>query len=163
MTVLFVGELNPYGPDEEFALYPRPRGAAGDRLCRLVLGLHERTYMQLHRANLCTERWTIKSARERAKKLLLDGPSRPWKLVVALGAKVAGAFWDACFDDYDYSPIRFETVDFGLHYPGEVLYLPHPSGLNRDWNDPSMPGRCRNVLEQLAPQVPWGEALGECT
>lgn len=45
--------------------------------------------------------------------------------------------------------------------PTTFVLLPHPSGLCREWNDPSAVTRARRVLEFVAPDVPWGDAEGD--
>lgn len=147
--VLLVGEMNPYGSRPGFALWDEPEGATGDRL-RGILGLSTGTYRALWRANLCTGRWSMKKARERANELRLAfrNGGRPWALVVLLGRKVADAF--------EYGG-EFFTHDAVFGYGS--LSLPHPSGLNRLWNAAGAPARARALLRGVAPGVPWGEAL----
>jgi hypothetical protein len=131
---LLVGEANPYGGDPEFALWPAPRGCAGDRLCRLVLGMTEGEYFAaFDRVNLCPRMWSIRQARARAVQIEMDrgGP------VVLLGAKVCDAFRRA-----------FRPFTVVLTAPGApaLVILPHPSGRSRLWNEPGSWGRARSVL-----------------
>ena len=67
MKPLLVGETNPYGGADEFALYPSPPGCTGHRLCHLILQLDADEYLERYdRANLCVGKWRIADAREAA-------------------------------------------------------------------------------------------------
>jgi hypothetical protein len=147
---LFVGEVNPYREEPEFALYPYPLHSSGARLMRVVCGLPERVYLACHRTNLCTERWSLREARRRADKLLLDEPSRPWDVVVMLGCRVRDAFY------YQY-PL-FSSQECGLYWPVTLISLPHPSGLSRAWDMPGNVDRARDLLRAHCPLLPWGTA-----
>lgn len=156
MLAVFVGEQNPYGADPYFALYPRPRGAAGDRLCRLVLGIREAQYLsEFKRVNLCDGPWRIAAARERAFTVVRDATVP----VVLLGANVCNA------TGVPYKPFtayRIKVGDNGFHpcgafehragapMPGEawrmLAVLPHPSGRNLMWNQPGAFERARQLL-----------------
>ena len=88
LSVLLVGEVNPYGMDPKLALYHLPRGASGNRL-RLILGLCDVTYNQLPKVNLCNGRFSVFAAMERAEEIL----ARPYpKTLVLLGVKVGKSF-----------------------------------------------------------------------
>jgi hypothetical protein len=130
-----VGEANPYGGDPEYALWPAPRGCAGDRLCRLVLQMGEEEYLdRFERVNLCPTAWSIRAARDRASQLLESRDSA----VVLLGARVCDAFRVA-FRPFSLtqSPSR-----------PTLVVLPHPSGLSRLWNEPGAYARARQVLRE---------------
>jgi hypothetical protein len=50
---LLVGEVNPYGGDPYYALYPAPDGCSGHRLCYLILGMRREDYLEsFERINL---------------------------------------------------------------------------------------------------------------
>jgi hypothetical protein len=137
---LLVGELNPYGADPKFALYPFPRGAAGDRLCRLIMGLSGGEYMaRFDRVNLCAGRWSVRDARAMANRLSREAEERP--AIVLLGRKVSDAF------GIEYEPF---TVKRGRERAGAwrttVVVLPHPSGLCRTWNETGAIDRARAAL-----------------
>ncbi len=142
--ILLVGELNPYGADPRFALYPRPRHASGNRL-REILGLTDEEYLKgTSRCNLCTGAWSAKSAREAAAHILAEEP--PGTCVVLCGAKVAKAFGVPYGGGY-----VVRCTDRGLR----LLSIPHPSGLNRLWNDPEVAHAVRAAFLQLTvPPVP---------
>lgn len=127
MKPVLIGESNPYGGDPYYALVPYPDGCSGHRLCRLVLGLTDDEYMdRFDRVNLCDGKWSIKSARERAD-LLRHTHSRH----ILLGAKVAAAF------GVEFKP--FEVIQ-------SLLVLPHPSGLNRMWQEQGAFERARKAV-----------------
>lgn len=134
---LLVGELNPYGPDQRFALYPSPPGSAGDRLCRLILRLDPGEYLRrFERANLCTGRFSASEARHAAQQIRLG---ERW--TVLLGRRVADAFRRA-----HAIPLEPMTVDDRPEV--RLVVLPHPSGRNLYWNDPANFERCRELLRR---------------
>lgn len=140
---LFIGEANPYGSDPYYALYPRPEGSAGHRMCHLVLGFkYEKAYLRaFERHNLCPKNWSMNAAREEAVRLY----SVPHFQAVLCGRKVAAAF-------------RLEDVPpFTIHRPwGDnfpsrwMVVLPHPSGLCREWNAEAFQ-RARELVQRVYP------------
>lgn len=130
MKVLLVGEANPYSLDPHDALLPEPRGAAGDRLRRLLEMTDEEYLATFARINLCRRTWDRARAREKAARILAEWPDP----VVLLGRKVAAAF-----------ELAFEP--FSRH--GRLLVLPHPSGLNRMWDAPGVRARGRDAVYAL--------------
>lgn len=147
--VLLLGENNPYGSDPQFALYCYPPGCAGYRL-RRIFGLPQYQYLGLHRANLCEGDWTMGEARRRAKIYTAD-PSAPWRVIVMLGRKVADAFdYDRPFFTHDVMPMTGGEMT--------LVSLPHPSGRNTVWNDKRLVDRARDIMRELAPDLPWGSA-----
>jgi hypothetical protein len=149
--ILLLGETNPYGPDPEFALYCDPPGCSGHRL-RRILGLSEPAYLGLHRKNLCDGDWSMKAAQTRAFDLL--NPRAPWQVIVLLGRKVTRAFEKLALDD-----VRLNAFSTQVCCPGMTLVsLPHPSGQNAGLWPPSARDRARQILQELAPEVPWGSA-----
>lgn len=140
--VVLVGELNPYGGDPRHALYDEPERASGGRLRRLVLGLPRRLYLDpelIERGNLCTGRWSAPAARARAARVVEE---RPESVIVMLGRRVAAAFGR-------------ESMDAATR-DGRFVAIPHPSGLNRAWNDRTLVPRVRALLDEVAPEIPWG-------
>jgi len=147
--VLILGEINPYGPDPEFALYCDPPGCSGHRL-RLFLGLPEADYLNLHRKNLCDGDWSMKAAQKRASALL--DPQAPWQVIVLLGRKVTHAFEKLALNGVPL--VAFSTRKC---CPGMTLVsLPHPSGQNASLWPPSARDRARQIMRELAPEVAWG-------
>jgi hypothetical protein len=141
-----VGELNPYqatdvDPFGEYDLYPAPDGSAGERLCRYVLGLQRKDYLNLfNRRNLLrTQRWSVTSARAAARELVVHVRSAP---LVLLGAKVAAAF------GLPFEP--YSTRKWVGHEKEQVIViLPHPSGLSRAWNAPDAVEKARRAVDPL--------------
>lgn len=147
--VLLLGEANPYGPNPEFALYCHPPNCSGHRL-RLILGLPEDDYLDLHRKNLCNGDWSMKSAQTRASELL--SPEAPWRIIVLLGRKVTRAFEKLALDN-----VPLDAFSTRVCCPGITLVsLPHPSGRNAALWSPRERERARQILRGLAPEVPWG-------
>ena len=150
-STLFLGEDNPYGSDPDFALYCYPPGCAGYRL-RRILGLPQHQYLALHRKNLCDGSWSKDRARQRALELL--APLSPWRVMVLLGRKVTETFERVALDGVPLVPFAFKTRRLGM----TLVSLPHPSGRNaRAWS-PALQERTRQILRELAPEVPWGSA-----
>lgn len=145
---LLVGELNPFGGSESFALYPLPAHCSGGRLAR-ILGLEPRQYLRaFDRANLCSGRWSLPAARARAEELLTEDRD----VYVLLGARVARAFCVAF--------LPFSSIEHGVYKPGRAskscwfVQLPHPSGLNRSWNEPGSVDRARRAVSLACG---WGQ------
>jgi len=160
---LLVGEANPYGGSPEFALYPHPRGCAGDRLCRIVLGMEPDRYLDaFDRVNLCPERWSIRQARERAAKIV-QARVDPVP-VVLLGARVCAAFGlkfqpFSVWERVDHRSALDDRVVISARAPSELrappraggvpyVLLPHPSGRSRLWDAPGSVDRARCLLRQ---------------
>lgn len=153
--VVLVGELNPYGMDPAFALYHLPRHASGNRL-REHLGMSDSAYEALDKVNLCIGKWSMPAARAGVDRILDAVALRRWDVVVCMGAKVRSAFKGPAF--YECSRVGLSNgIDvegiLGFH----LVTLPHPSGLNRMWNEPGARGRARELLRRVAPSVAWGE------
>ena len=149
MRPLLVGEANPYGGDPEYALYPYPEGASGDRLCRKVMGLSPREYLAMFdRVNLCPTRWSMKTARLRALEILASDRGAP-RAYVLLGSKVRAAF------GVGHDPFTHFRSLRELPGPQVFVVLPHPSGLSRAWNAPGAYDRAREVLEQAGVLRPF--------
>lgn len=152
MRPLLVGELNPHGIDPRFALYPLPEGSTGHRLCTKVMGLARGAYLRaFDRANLCTGRWSMREARDRARLIDAERTAAPEVPIVLFGRKVCEAFgvWEEPFTiARRYRPAALGVL--GDQRAGQVartyVVLPHPSGRCRAWNDPSAFARARRVL-----------------
>lgn len=133
---VLVGEMNPYGADPYYALYPAPDGCSGHRLCCLILGMQRKAYLDaFERVNLCEGKWSIRAARERAETLWAS-PGR----FILLGAKVCSA-WEKPFEP------------FALSDGGTTLVLPHPSGLCRLWQQPDAFAKARAAVRLLCPEL----------
>ena len=133
---VLVGELNPYGNDPGFALWPEPRGAAGDRLAR-ILGLSDEDYLRrFERANLCTGSWDREVARRHLLALMLEHDK-----IVLLGRKVAGAL-----EKSNVGPAFTARSVEVLGKRWRFVFLPHPSGRCLEWNRPGARDRARELL-----------------
>jgi hypothetical protein len=140
---LIVGESNPYGGDDYYALYPAPDGCSGHRLCCLILGMDPDTYLDVfERCNLLRGKWSAPAAREQAR-LLWERPSSP--RFILLGSKVAAAF-------------QVPFVPFEISEGGTMLVLPHPSGRNPVWGKTGVIERARAAVLSLAPEL--GPVIG---
>lgn len=129
-----VGEANPHSDDPWMALFPLPRGCAGDRLRRL-LGLSRTQYLvRFDRVNLCGRHWSSKTSRRRAQDLRASGGH-----LILLGRRVAGAFG-----------VEADYLAVVRDHPCVFYLLPHPSGLNRWWNDERNCDAARAFLSRLS-------------
>lgn len=132
--VVLVGELNPYQDHKDFDLYDLPERASGHRLREMILGIsREDYYRRFYRRNLCVGKWSLPVARRRAYELCAKFPKHT---LVLLGRKVQAAFG---FFTY---PLPFECLwspksDTMLWPDRFIVRLPHPSGLCREWSDPT--------------------------
>lgn len=140
---LLVGESNPYqktaADADRFAFYPRPRSASGYRLCVLVMGLPEALYLRsFDRVDLCHPKWSQPAARTRANSLIAERGEGD--TIVLCGSKVAAAF------GLEFKAHALTTV----RRPGApaLVVLPHPSGLNRFWQEPRAFERARELLAE---------------
>jgi hypothetical protein len=147
--VLLVGELNPYGSEPEFALYCYPTGCAGYRL-RRIFGLPEHEYLDLHRTNLCVGDWSKAQAKARVLELL--SPDAPWRVIVLLGRKVTEAFEKVALDDVPLVAFSSRVCCPAM----TIVSLPHPSGRNAALWNPKARDRAREIMRELAPELPWG-------
>jgi uracil-DNA glycosylase len=144
--IVIVGELNPYGRDPRYALYDEPVGSAGGRLRRIILGLRRTEYFRrdwFERGNLCTGAWSAPAARTQAGRVVQHHPDAT---ILMLGRKVATAFAQA----------TGAPVVEPFSRDGRFVAIPHPSGLNRAWNDEGAVERARALLVEVCPEVPWG-------
>jgi hypothetical protein len=133
VKLLLVGEDNPHSADPRYALAPWPRGAAGDRLRRL-LEMTDKEYLRAFaRVNLCRGRWDSREAREKAWELQRTWPADAG--IVLLGARVARAF------ELQFHP--FQVI------AGRIASLPHPSGRNRQWNEAGAAERARAQIRGM--------------
>ena len=125
---LLVGEMNPLGGQDAFALFPVPRSRSGGRLATF-LGLSDEEYLaRFDRANLCHGVWSDRVAKATARRLAAS----PRPAYVLLGEKVCAAF------DVEYEPFTVDERPDGATF----AVLPHPSGINRIW--------CRSENVKLA-------------
>jgi hypothetical protein len=133
--VILVGEQNPYGGDDAYALYPAPAGCSGHRLCCLILGMSRRAYLKsFERLNLVQGPWSAAMARHHADEL-----TKTSARFILCGAKVCKAF-------------QIPFMPFEISEGGRMLILPHPSGLNRLWNSETIL-EARGAVAAFAPHL----------
>lgn len=147
---LLIGEMNPYGSNPRHALFHLPERATGHRLQDRILQVSAYDYYRNYdRMNLCVGKWSIKDARLVAsivRKRYFES-----RVIVLLGAKVCSAFGLEYepFAVYrrrtSYHPVWWAS---GAPWPRTYVVIPHPSGLNRLWNDKKMYDRARRVLRE---------------
>ncbi len=146
---LVVGEM-PISEDtseEDEVLTGEEGGTSGLRLCRLAgygddwrrwCGEWDRT--NVFRVRRAAGKWSSRLAAVAAEDMVARFDGRP--SVVLLGKKVGSAFG---FDPRSYSTLSQRNVN-GV----EVTVIPHPSGLNRVWNDPAVSEHVAGVMTRLA-------------
>lgn len=144
MSIVLVGEMNPYGSHPRHALFDEPPNSAGGRLRRRILGMRSEDYLALARYNLCVGAWDLARARERAREITA---SHPGDAIVMLGRKVAGAFDRSGMGAFEVEIVRtfFQANSF--------VALPHPSGRCLVWNEPGSIPRARSLLRQVDPTL----------
>lgn len=118
-------------------------GSTGRNLCAIA-GWDWDTYLAVtDRRNLFDTpmpAWLSDVARSRA---LVLAPDIEGHRILLLGARVARAFGVAAEPPYAWFWQRVGYPDLRL------ARIPHPSGLNRVWNDPAERARARAFLEKL--------------
>lgn len=156
--VWLVGMNNPYGSDERYALYPEPKNAAGDRLCRVILGMDQRDYMRSFiRRNTMKGDWKLSQAKVAAASLFRELPTGA--AVILLGQQV----WEAwrAVDPWrlsrvvDGKPLGWNPFMIRRDDLGDLTYIlfPHPSGLCRLWNDRGNIALARRVVRLVCPEL----------
>lgn len=141
---LLVGEGNPYGADPRMALFPKPDGASGSRLCHDILGFKWAAHYlrAFDRVNLCPRDWSQKEAIQEAVR---QHDGRHWQFIL-LGRKVASAF------RLEHVPPFTIWNYWGPNFPNHwMLTLPHPSGRTQDWNDPAKVQLARRLVRLVYP------------
>lgn len=140
--VVLVGEDNPRSRDPRAALWPLPPNCAGGRLAR-ILGHTRVEYLRLYaRTNLCASgAWSMDEAERAARALLAERPAA----LVLLGARVARAFLRVGVESEMFAIRRVDDV--------LVVALPHPSGRNLAYNDPSRCEAARAIVRELRQRV----------
>src|SRR6185295_2769052 len=87
------------------------------------------------------ERWSEDEAREAAETWCLDNGKRPRRIpLLLLGTKVCNAFG---IEDIEW----LESYASQLWSP--MIAFPHPSGLNRWWNEPENERRARRLARAV--------------
>jgi len=143
---LIVGESNPYPCAALAPDFPNSSGARLLRMINEVATMHPSEYEHaFDRRNLCRRRWNDKVA-ERAGEVLKkelrinDRVILLGRSVVLLGHKVRRAVGVPPLDP------------FGVLFLNGITYycIPHPSGLNRLYNNPALRRHVGQLLLRLA-------------
>jgi hypothetical protein len=134
-----VGESNPYSANSVFALYPTP-GSAGARMAKL-LDLWPWQYLNAFDSGQPMRARQVERAARVARAGTGLGAYQETKVIVMLGARVSQAFGLGDMLPFEKRRCRRSS---GLYVT--FIRVPHPSGLNRAWNDPANVRRLRAVL-----------------
>lgn len=122
-----------------------------------LLGLSCKDYIRtFHRVNLIRDSedeqsWDGRLARAAAEALVT---SRPGGLILALGSRVRNAFCSAARVRAGNQPEFFHGERRRVSAncdPTWILFLPHPSGRNRMWNDRDNIAKLRSTINHWAP------------
>lgn len=135
---MIVGEAP--SPDRDVEQPLCPHTTSGRRLAEILPGEYEADYL---RRNLLEYRvrpgkwavWHRRRAAASAGRMLYEWNAPP--IAILLGRQVAEAF------GLDYVPLKATWLGFL-----RVLIIPHPSGLNRWWNDQGNARRARRFLRR---------------
>jgi hypothetical protein len=145
---LIVGMSNPRSADPAHALYPWPRGCAGNRLYEMLRGENPSVTMSgyvrlFERVNLVSGIWNVQRAHVAAKSLWSTLSDRS---AVLLGREVARAFGFVPSSRW----YKADVIADCHHVEGVDYYLlPHPSGRNLRYNDPEVRRAAGQVLARL--------------
>jgi hypothetical protein len=138
---ILIGMNNPVYPGQpEFALYPYPPGCTGERIWEMInerTPLSKQEYLRaFDRRNLVDSGdWRPGEAADRAAELLPDLRGRE---IVLLGSQVRRAFGLPALLIH---PLRWRGVRW--------RQIPHPSGRNLWYNDPT----CRALVAMLLSEL----------
>ena len=145
MNPVLIGMNNPLSQRPEYALWPDPPGCTGHRIWQMLAsrtGASTHDYIRsFDRRNLVVGQWDRKAAQAEARRLMASGELRG-RIVVLLGDKVREAFR---LDKYLIHPQLVDGVMF--------RQLPHPSGLNRWYNEPVNVSMAGMLLADLYEEV----------
>lgn len=148
--VLIIGMNNPLSSRPDLALWPAPERCTGWRVWRMLTNHSEahgygpilrRQYTQaFDRVNLVVgEDWSIRRAREGWTRLRMERSDlSAYAAVLLLGAEVQRVVLD-----------RIEYPILGQASNPKFWCIPHPSGLNRLYNDPEVRETAAEILHRL--------------
>jgi len=147
---LLVGEQPAPGGRPELPLWPWPERSAGRRLLAMS-GLSAGDYLaRLARVNMARRpvaRWSAKQAEHRAHQLLATLPDGA--RVVLLGARARDAVPALARLGWFEPALLRVTRGHAV-----IVSVPHPSGRNREYNDPANRDRAGSVVR-------WAAGMGE--
>lgn len=142
---ILLGMNNPLSDDPDFDLFPYPEGSAGYRLWKLLPeGTPRIRYLEaFERRNLLRAReWSQPAARAAAALLR---PQLVGRCVVLLGTEVRAAMG---LEPMAPLGTRLECAEDGrVQY--KWVAMPHPSGRNLWYNNPSNRDAARQLLAKL--------------
>lgn len=146
MKPLIIGEAPSKNEDPEKPI----EGRIGKRLAACAGLKYDEFLVFFERVNLLHERqevvgkgfvFELPAAREAAHKL--EETFQPGQIILLLGGRVAEAF--AIHDEYfTKHEVKNEAV---------VYIMPHPSGVNRWWNDPGNHKRASEFMQWVVATV----------
>lgn len=146
--VVLVGLDNPHSTDPRYALFPHPPGCSGYNLWRMLSNVDDsitrHVYLRaFERMNLFPDGpdQRLTDRRHQAASRLLTNIAAGGDASVFLFGKIVR---DAVME-WKTEPFDVRTIQWGLSTL-EVTALPHPSGLNRDYNDPSVRERAARAI-----------------
>lgn len=145
MKPLIVGEANPYTPyPAYYALYPWPPHSAGGRLARMLRMNKEEYLRAFDRVNLFEAppaTWSAPEAREKAREVEWSTDA---EVIFMLGARVAAAFGHRDLPVWGFR----ERANIITGRLVRFIYLPHPSGRCRVWNDKRAEAKLRRIVRK---------------
>ena len=136
--VALIGMNNPLSEDPRHALFPHPPGCTGWRIWQMLrarTGATKTDYLRaFHRYNLGNERHWHREKAEAYWKILEPTLTENFDTIVLLGAAVRQAA---------------DILVSNLYVTRALIALPHPSGLNRWYNDDRNRQIVEIILEEL--------------
>lgn len=148
--IVIIGMNNPESDDPAHALWTQPAGCTGHRLWRMATartGISEEQWLAAtDRRNLCIGEWDLRRAWAQADAWREELRSRT---VLMLGVEVMLAMRESGIGTPGSEHLMYfhwrEDVDWCL--------LPHPSGLNRVWNQHVHVVAAEMLLEDIIRQT----------
>lgn len=149
MNLLFVGLDNPQSSDPRYALWPSPAGCAGHRLLMMMQrawpDFKTSGYLRIARTNLfpigmCPRAFRTSALRIAGEHLVNQTRGKPDLRVVLFGTEVA----DAVIGGMKYKPLKFVVME-----ETSYVFVPHPSGRNRYYNNEMNSRRVGKFLVKL--------------
>lgn len=133
MKFVVVGMNNPLFEDPRRALWPQPDGCTGHRLWLMAAartGVTQEEWVDMtDRRNLCTGEWIFEAGRLQARMWTAELHTRT---TVLLGSDVA-----RCFPSTGMLCQWARPIGTPPRAAPPWIHIPHPSGMNRWYNDPA--------------------------